>query len=416
MNRGSHVAAPALFAGTAAASFFLVTFNTGWLLRDASESLLGVLIACILLVPVAVMLVGSVNDQARRVLALVLLCSFEACSYVVVMTLQNAAINTSFIFYTASITWYALMLASALSIIMLSTAELGKVSRSVAAWPFLACVALAVPGFVMAASLAAGFAGWVQNVLVAMILQPAGLLFFLLGSPPAGDPGVAALLDADAIRSTHVVHPLKGGYLTLYNLLIGVNTGLLVGVNGIGLDLVFFLHENYLFYASIGIGAAAGATFSYFTARKLLAAPGSARKDRDARLFLLCALVIQILAWSGAAVLEILGDGFHGTLPAQLLDGTVVGIILILQLAVVLVHHPPRAFMAHLMLPVLCMGFFIAFGQVIKAIPLGSAGLESVQDYLQWFFIAELVIVAIIVLLSAIPNHRKEISSKGDDQ
>jgi hypothetical protein len=144
MNRGSYAAVSAMFSGLAAASFFLVTFNTGWILRELDDMLYVVLIVCTLLVPLAVMFIANVNDRVRRALMLALLGLFEVCSYIVVTTMQNAGVNTSYIFYAGSITWYSLMVGSALSIMMASLAELGRVSRSVPAWPLLACLAFAI--------------------------------------------------------------------------------------------------------------------------------------------------------------------------------------------------------------------------------------------------------------------------------
>ncbi len=408
MNRGSYAAASVLFSGLAAASFILVTFNTGWIIRELDDMLYVVLLACALLVPLVAMLIANVSDRVRRALMLALLGLFEACSYIVATTMQNSGFNTSFIFNAASITWYSLMLGSALSIMMVSLAELGKVSRSVPAWPMLACMALAVPGAFMAASLAAGFSGWVQNVLLAMILQPAGLLIFPLGSPRGDETGAAALLEPAELRPAHVVHPLKGGFLTLFYLLNGANLALLVGVNGMGLAPSFFAHENVMFYASTGLGVAAGSGISFVAARKLLLAPGSFKKDRDASLFLLGALAVQLILWLAAISPEILCEGFHGSAAAQLVDGTAVGAIMSLHFAVALVHHPPRGLVAHVMLQAFCTGAFLVVGQVLKAISLGSDGIKSLQEYLPWVLWLELVIVLNIVLLVAIPAIGKQ--------
>ncbi len=412
MNRGFLAAASVLFSGLAAASFFLVTFNTGWLLRELDDVLYAVLLACTLLVPTGVVFIASVSDRVRRVLMLLLLGLFEACSYVVVTTMQNAVFNTAYIFYISSITVYSVMLGSALSIMMASLAELGRVSRSVTAWPLLLCIALAVPGLFMAASLAAGFSGWMQNVLLAMILQPAGLLAFLVGFPTGDREGLASLLDPADLRPAHVVNPRKGGFLTLYYLLNGLNIALLVGVNGMGLNASFFVHENVLFYASIGIGVVAGAGIAFVAARKLLLVPGSVRKDRDARLLLLGALTVQLLSWLWVILSEIAVGGFHGSIAAQLAGGAVIGIIISLQFAVAIVHHPPRGFVAHVMLPAFCIGAFLVAGQMVKAISLGSEGIESALEYLPWVLVPELVIVVNIVVLVAFPHDRERFLAK----
>ncbi|MBN2150848.1 MAG: hypothetical protein JW839_05370 [Candidatus Lokiarchaeota archaeon] len=411
MKRGFYSVATVVFSGLAASSFLLITFNTGWILRELSDTHYAILLACTLLVPIGAMVVASVNERARRVLMMALLGLFEVCSYVVVTTMQNAGINTSYRFYTDSITWYSLMLGTALSLVMASIAELGRASRAFPAWPALACIALAMPGLVMAACLAAGFSGWVQNVLLAMMLQPAGLLAFLLGFPPGEGGGLESLLDPASLRPAHVVNPLKGGFLTLFYLVNGLNVGLLVGVNGVGLAPSFFARENVLFYASIGIGAAAGAGLAA-VGRKLLLEQGSARKDRDARLLLLVALAVQLPSWFGAIMAEITTEGFHGSFLAQLVDGTVVGLIVILVIAVAIVHHPPRAFVAHAMLPAYCIGAFLVAGQMVKAISLGSEGIEATLEYLPLVLLPELVVVANVVVLAAIPHDRERILAK----
>nr|MDO8086995.1 hypothetical protein [Candidatus Sigynarchaeum springense] len=412
MNRGSFAAASVVFSGLAAASFFLVTFNTGWMLRELEDVHYAVLISCTLLVPVAVVIIAGVNDRVRRVMMLVMLCLFEGCSYYVVMTMPNAAINTSFIFYTTSIAVYSLMLGSAMSITMISIAELGRLSRSVPKWPLLVCVALAIPGVFMAASLAAGFSGWVQNVLLAMMLQPAGLLAFTAGFPTGDRNGLESLLDPAGLRSVHVVNPLKGGFLALFYLVNGLNAGLLVGINGMGLAPSFFVHENVWFYASIGLGAAAGTGFSAVAMQKMLLVPGSQRKDRDARVLLLVTFTIQFLSWAWVIWAEITVAGFHGSLVAQVAGGAVVGLIVSLVITTALVLHPPRGFVAHAMLPALTIGAFIVAGQMVKAIPLGSEGIESALEYLPWVLGPELVMVANIVILAAIPHDRERILAK----
>jgi hypothetical protein len=411
MNRGL-CAASVLFSGLAAASFFLVTFNTGWILRELDDTLYVVLVACTLLVPIIVMFIANVSDRVRRALMLVMVVMFEICSYVVVTTMQNAGVNTAYIFYAASITWYSLMLGSALSIMMASLAELGRISRSVPAWPLLVCMALAMSDVFLAANLAAGFSGWVQNVLLAMIIQPAGLLLFLLGFPSEDKVGLESLLNPAELRPAHVVNPLKGGFLTLYYLVNGLNVGLLVGVNGMGLSPSFFVHENVLFYVSIALGVAAGAGVAFEAVRKLLLAPGSARKDRDARLLLLGTLAVQLLTWLGVILSEITVGGFHGSVAAQVAGGAVVGLVVCFEIAVAIVHHPPRSFVAHVMFPAFCIGAFLVAGQMVKAISLGSEGIESALEYLPWVLVPELVVLVNIVVLVAIPYDRERILAK----
>jgi hypothetical protein len=402
MNRALYTTSTALVAGLAAASFLLTTFNTGWIIREINSSHVVPLLFFGLLVPLLVTIIANVNEHARRITLISMVLLFEACCYVVITTMPNAGMNTSFIFDLPAISWYSLMIGSGLAVFMISIAELGRVARGTPAWHVLPCVSIAIAGLLVSASLGLGPTGWLHNVLLAMILQPASLIVNILCAPGRADPlfnELVLLHQPATLLPANVNATTKGGFMTLYMLAIGVHILSLVGLNGIGLDVSFFTTNNVVFYGSIGLGAVAGACMTAPSARRLLLTQFTPTKMRAARVFFQGAMLLQFASWLLAVTLDLFLLGYHGSILAQVFGGSVLGFNVFLYLAVVLLFHPPRSVIAYLMQATFCIGLTTIMGQALKAMALGSAGFESVQDYFPWVLLIDLVLISISTVL-----------------
>nr|MDO8110703.1 hypothetical protein [Candidatus Sigynarchaeota archaeon] len=403
--------------GLSAAAFMLVAFHIGGVVRDITTSGTLSLLLVFFIVPMFVVFLGILVEKWKPLLMICIMAAFEGSSYYVLVVFPNAAGNVGYRYDIMSIGIYALMLGSALSLFMVATADMAALARKNPSWPAFLGTGLTIPGIIVAAAISWSTGGWFHHLLLAMGIVPVSLSFYFKAYPLDQQRNVFMLEEPGEVSKRAIRDLLKGGKLALFTVITCANVLLMIGVNGLGQNMAFYVNMNWMFYVSTSIGVGIGVVVGWLRARALMQMPASnEQKSRDATISWLGALILQVMACIVALSLELIVPGYRGSAGAQMVDGITVGSILALYLVVIFPQHPPRAFRPFYMFMVYFIGFAMAVGNGVKAIVTTESDFRELIGYLPYVFAIEFAIMTWLVLYLLVPLRSSTSAVKKNPQ
>jgi hypothetical protein len=269
---------------------------------------------------------------------------------------------------------------------------------------------LIIPGIIIGTNMLADLQGWFHFVIVAMIIVPVVTMLHYLEYPVQQNQAASNIQHPKDVLVESIRDPTKGVKLFLFTSITTMHLALLIGLNGLRMDLYFFSTTNWLFYFSISGGAAACVALGWFLSRRVHGLGITGDAAREARITWFWALIVQCIGWLATASCEVMVTGYHGTLVAQLVDGIVLSVMITTYFVVIFQQHPPRCVKAYVMLVTFFIAFGIAAGSYLKVVPTSQSEFRALVKYLPVIFEIEFVAIIILILLLFIPAWLKKKS------
>ncbi|MHA1792248.1 MAG: hypothetical protein ACTSVI_06350 [Promethearchaeota archaeon] len=387
---------------TAFASFLMITYHSGWLLRAIDVKDLWSIILLDICMPIAFFLLSAINYQIKQILLICIMILFIISIDYLVLNLPNLQLPKDMALTSFTTIIIFLAIGSSISITSISFAGLLNLKWISRANLSSLLIGVIISFIITFTFIYTSLSGWLNALFPSLILLPSGIMIYIITSNAAPreiknakDYIQKVKLDAIQDRTRWFKH-------FLLVLLTSINLLLILGLSGIHLkDDDYALKNSYL-YLSSTIGAIAALVFTILIIRPKKEVSKVEHKNKT-QYFLIhaaaCNLILPIIVFW----LNINDDDYHGSLLGVMIDGMIFGFVLLNQVLAILILHPPKHHQVYFMLIFLIISLIIVFGSYIKAIPVKPGELvrtgNSIMPYLMGM---ETILSGLIIMNSLI--------------
>ena len=409
--KNSHAVGSVIFLACTLASFFSLVFHVGWIFRSIDLETAIFLIVIDVITPVILLIVVSIDEKVKLFIIISCTVIFVVTSYIVLFVAPNFILPENLLLGIDSIGYYFTSLACIMVLCCIGLMEVSKWAIEGYSNIIWLVVAIAIAGVLTAAIIFLTQGGWLWVYLVPSIIVPmsTGAYYFLY--PPDDHVELNLIVKKVHLKPTFIKDTSKGLKITFFSILAFLNAGLILGINGIDLETGSYALENWIFYASMGIGSV-----SFLVVGKLMSLIDFQKGQRKIRGQLSWLAATIIIGISPLAIfwLQVFQTNYHGSVLSHIIDGTVIGLLLGTYLKIIITQHPPKSFNLFVSVLSFIFLFLLVLGNYIKGIPVVVGEFNKTGELI--FPIVTLLnlilvgVLSILLVITIIKERKKNVN------
>lgn len=405
-----------ILPATALSSFFIVSNMTGFLLEKTEDAGYISLALAGLLYPLGMLFIANFNERAKLAAITITASMAVVSSYFVMLGVPNFRIPAFEVDLT-TLTMYFLSMASSMALAVISISDLLSKARGLEERVTVFSVAFLAAGGITAIGISLGSLGWLIPIMFSDYLVPGGLLVHVIlrSSIKVDYPNIEVIHKPARIKKYWIKERNKAFKLTVYTIISSLQIALLLGVNGLALDPEVYYGDTWLLWLFIGAGCLITGMLVVPRLFKNHEEEFSKEKIIKSNISWLMISILQSSFFFVIVTLNLNVPTYHGSIVAFMVDGAVLGFMLMVFWHIVMVQHPPKSMRLFLML----MSFFLCIsfiaGTYLKSLTSVSlSDFEEIMDYAIYLYLAFVVALVILVIafLVTIKKHGKKGASR----